>query len=322
MRWRRRAGLALFALIAWVTGSALGALGPTTPATATAGVVIGKAHAGYAPSLTGTQPIVILVIGSGARQGEDVTHSLADSIHVVSINPTKHKATIIGIPRDSWVTIPGRGSSKINASMVDGGPALLVRTVESISGLRIDYYALTTFWGLQAVVNGFGGLTLDVPFAMSDSYSGANFQPGVQTLDGKQVLAFSRDRHSLPQGDFARSENGGRVLLAMLTQFRKEFQMDQSTLFTWIGFGMQNVQTNVPLTEIMQLAFTVSHVNPNAVQNMALTGSTGMEGSLSVVHLNMTIAAKVFGDVKPDGIVSQKNVPPSPTAGQVVSGTG
>ena len=110
------------------------------------------------------------------------------------------------------------------------------------------------------------------------------------------------------------------MLLAMLTQFRKEFQLDQSTLFTWIGFGMQNVDTNVPLAEIMQLAFTCSHVNPKGVQNIALTGSTGTEGTLSGVHLDMTVAAKVFGDVKPDGIVSKKNVPPSPTAGQVVSG--
>ena len=50
---------------------------------------------------------MLLVVGSGARLGDDVEHSLADSIHVVTINPDKHKATIIGIPRDSWVEIPG-----------------------------------------------------------------------------------------------------------------------------------------------------------------------------------------------------------------------
>ena len=91
------AALAVTALVAWVAGSALGTLGAIAPASAQAGVVIGKAHAGYAPSLTGTKPIVLLVIGSGARLGDDVQHSLADSIHVVSINPDKHKATIIGI---------------------------------------------------------------------------------------------------------------------------------------------------------------------------------------------------------------------------------
>ena len=312
---RRRAVLAVAALVAWVAGSALGVLGGAMPAVAQTGVVIGKAHAGYAPSLTGGTPIVILVVGSGARLGDDVTHSLADSIHVVSINPDKHKATIIGIPRDSWVDIPGHGNSKINAAMVYGGPDLLIQTVESISGLTIDYYAVTTFWGIQQLYDNLGGLTMDVPFSMHDSYSGADFEPGVQTLDGKQVLAFSRDRHSLSEGDFARSENGGRVLIASLAQFRKQFQADQSSLFTWIASGMRNVTTTVPFPEILQLAYTCSHVNPKGVTNIALPGSTGFEGSLSVVHLSSDMGA-IFADVKPDGIVSRKNLPPSPTANQ------
>ena len=315
MKIRRRAVFAVTALVAWVAGSALGTLGAIAPASAQAGVVIGKAHAGYAPSLTGTKPIVLLVIGSGARLGDDVQHSLADSIHVVSINPAKHKATIIGVPRDSWVEIPGHGLSKINAALVYGGPALLVQTVESISGLNIDYYAITTFWGMTQLYDNLGGLTIDVPFSMHDSYSGADFEPGVQTLDGKQVLAFSRDRHSLSGGDFSRSEDGGRVLLASLAAFRTAFQEDQSSLFTWIASGMRNVQTTVPFDEVVQLAYTCSHINPKGVTNIALPGSTGMQGTLSVVYLS-TDKNAIFADVKPDGILSKKHIPPSPTANQ------
>lgn len=314
-RRRRRATFAVTALVAWVAGSALGTLGAVTPASAQAGVLIGKAHAGYAPSLSGALPIVLLVVGSGARLGDDVEHSLADSIHLVSINPDKHKATIVGIPRDSWVDIPGHGSSKINASLVYGGPDLLVQTVESISGLRIDYYAITTFWGMSQLYDNLGGLTMDVPFSMHDSYSGADFEPGVQTLDGKQVLAFSRDRHSLSGGDFARSENGGRVLLASLAEFRKEFQRDQSSLFTWIASGMRNVQTTVPFDEVVQLAYTCSHINPKGVTNIALPGSTGTQGSLSVVYLSADKDA-IFADIENDGVLSKKHIPLSPTANQ------
>ena len=315
MTTRRRAAMAVTALVAWVAGSALGTLGAVTPASARAGLVIGKAHAGYAPSLTGNKPIVLLVVGSGARLGDDVEHSLADSIHVVSINPDKHKATIIGIPRDSWVEIPGHGTTKINASLVEGGPDLLVQTVESISRLKIDYYALTTFWGMSQLYDNLGGLTLDVPFSMHDSYSGADFEPGVQTLDGKQVLAFSRDRHSLSGGDFARQENGGRVLIASLAAFRKAFQADLSSLFTWIASGLRNVQTTVPFDEVIQLAYTCSHINPKGVTNVVLPGTTGTEGTLSVVHLSSDKDA-IFADMKPDGILSKKHIPPSPTANQ------
>ena len=316
MTGRRRAVIAIVALVAWVAGSALGSIGTVAPASAqSAGLVIGKAHAGYAPSLTGNKPIVLLVVGSGARMGDDIQHSLADSIHVVSINPDKHKATIIGIPRDSWVDIPGHGTNKINASLVEGGPDLLIQTVESISGLKIDYYALTTFWGLTQLYDNLGGLTIDVPFPMQDSYSGADFEPGVQTMDGKQVLAFSRDRHSVSSGDFGRSENGGRVLIASLTQFRKEFQSDLSSLFTWIASGMRNVDTSVPFDEVVALAYTCSHINPKGVTNAVLPGTTGFEGSLSVVHLSSDKDA-IFADVKPDAILSKKHTPPSPTANQ------
>ncbi len=312
MNVRRRTLIAVAALVAWVAGSALGSLGAVAPASAQAGLVIGKAHAGFAPSLSGDEPIVLLVVGSGARLGDDVEHSLADSLHVVTINPDKHKATVIGIPRDAWVEIPGRGTGKINASLVAGGPDLLIETVENISGLTIDYYALTTFWGMSQLYDNLGGLTIDVPFPMQDSFSGSDFEPGVQTLDGKQVLAFSRDRHSLSGGDFARQENGGRVLIASLAQFRKQFQADQSTLFTWIASGMRNVQTTVPFDEVIQLAYTCSHINPKGVTNVVLPGTTGFEGSLSVVHL-LSEKDVIFADVKSDGILSKKHVPPSPT---------
>jgi LCP family protein required for cell wall assembly len=312
---RRRTLIAVTALVAWVAGSALGSLGAVAPASAQTGLVIGKAHAGFAPSLTGDEPIVLLIVGSGARLGDDVEHSLADSLHVVTINPDKHKATIIGIPRDSWVEVPGRGSTKINASLVEGGPDLLVQTVESISGLTIDYYALTTFWGIKGLYENIGGLTIDVPFSMHDFYSEADFEPGVQTLNGQEVLAFSRDRHSLNSGDFGRQENGGRVLIASLAQFRKEFQADQSTLFTWVASGMRNVETNVPFDEIVALAYTCSHINPKGVTNVVLPGTTGFEGSLSVVHL-LSDKDAIFADVKPDGILGKKHIPPSPTANE------
>jgi LCP family protein required for cell wall assembly len=314
----RRVRLVVAALVAWTVASALAALsvlGLAGPASAQAGILIGKAHAGYAPSLAG-DPIVVLMVGSGAREGEDVMHSLADSIHVVSIDPELHKASIVGIPRDSWVPIPGVGTAKINSSMVGGGPDLLVQTVESLSGLTIDYWAITTFWGITDLVDELGGLTIEIPFTMDDYNSGANFEPGTHTLNGKQTLAFSRDRHSFTQGDFARSENGGRILLAFLEQFRKAFQKDQSELFPWLAAGMKYVDASMPLEEAMDLAYTASHVNPKGVANAVLPGTSGMEGGTSVVFLTSSSVAAIFTDVAPDAILSKANMPPSPTANE------
>jgi LCP family protein required for cell wall assembly len=313
----RRVRLVVAAALAWIVAcgvAAISLVGLSGAASAQTGILIGKAHAGFAPSMSADDPIVVLMVGSGAREGEDVMHSLADSLHVVSINPTTHKASVIGIPRDSWVPIPGYGTAKINSSLVDGGPDLLVATIESLSGLTIDYWAITTFWGITDLVDELGGLTIDIPFSMSEPLSGSEFEPGVQTLTGKQTLAFSRDRHSFAQGDFARSENGGRILLAFLEQFRKAFQKDQSELFPWIAAGMKYVDASMPIDEAIDLAYTASHVNPKGVANAVLPGTAGMEGDLSVVYLSTSAVTAIFADVAPDAVLSKANMPPSPTA--------
>jgi anionic cell wall polymer biosynthesis LytR-Cps2A-Psr (LCP) family protein len=199
---------------------------------------------------------------------------------------------------------------------VAGGPELLIQTVESLSGLTIDYWALTTFWGITDLVDELGGLTITVPFSMDDYNSGSNFEPGTHTLNGKQTLAFSRDRHSFAQGDFARSENGGRILLAFLEQFRKAFQPDQSQLFPWIAAGLKYVNASMPIDEAIDLAYTASHVNPKGVANAVLPGTAGMQGDLSVVFLSSSATAAIFADVATDAVLSPANLPPSPTANE------
>ncbi|MEP7059602.1 MAG: LCP family protein [Actinomycetota bacterium] len=313
---RRRFAVLMLALTAWVGGTVAAGIGTGGAAVAqTPGIIIGKAHAGYTPSLTGNKPVVVLAIGSGARPGDDVVHSLSDSLHVIFINPATHKASMVGIPRDSWVNIPAHGSDKINAAMPYGGPPLLIKTIETNWGVHIDYYALTTFWGIRKIVDSVGGLTIDVPFPMNDPYSHANFHPGVQKLTGTDVLAFSRDRHSLLSGDFGRSEDGGRVLVALLAQFHKQFTKDPTSLYTWVGTGLQNVSTDLSLDEVMNLGWTCTHVSAATVQNMVLPGGTGMQGSLSVVFIDTSRAKVIFADAQKDAVVARKHVPPSPAPG-------
>ena len=209
-RSTKRAALAASLLTAWVIGSTLGVTTPpsrTHQAQALPLFEIAPAHAGWTPALDGTRPVYILVLGSDARPGETITGQRADSIHIVALNPAKSKATIVGFPRDSWIAIPGHGENKINAAMVDGGPDLVVQTVESLTGLKMDYWALTWFDGFQAMINEIGGLQMDVPFPLHDSYAHADLEAGRQVLNGRDALAFARTRHALPMGDFGRSED-------------------------------------------------------------------------------------------------------------------
>ena len=276
---------------------------------------IEAAHAEHLPAYDGTRPLFVLLIGSDAREddGEDPTRTRADSIHIVSFDPATGRSAILGFPRDSWVDIPGFGTGKINGAMVDGGPDLVVQTVEQLTGITIDYWVLTSFKGFAGMIEDIGGLTIDVPFAMQDSYSGADFQPGVQRLTGAQALAFGRDRHSIPSGDFGRSENQGRLMLAALAQLRQEFLDDPGTLLTYIAAGLRHTQTSLPLDEILRLAFTVSKVDATTVQNVVVPGVSAMAGSLSIVQLTST-APTLYADMAADGVFDDANLPTSPTA--------
>ena len=94
---RRRVALASLAMAAWIAGSTIGVVTPPPAVAAQPLLEIQQAHAGYVPALDGSKPIFILFIGSGARPDESVEHSLADSIHIVSIVPAKHKAALMSM---------------------------------------------------------------------------------------------------------------------------------------------------------------------------------------------------------------------------------
>jgi LCP family protein required for cell wall assembly len=314
VRATRRAWLSLLAVVAWAAGTLLGSVssgGVASAQSASPAVQIGEAHADFVPVLDGSEPIFILLLGSDARPGQPVEGERTDSIHILAINPAKHKATILGFPRDSFVPIPEHGTNKINSAMFYGGTELAVKTVEQLTGIKLDYWALTSFDGFQGMINSIGGLTVDVPFAMHDSYSKADFEPGVQQLDGGQALAFARDRHSLPEGDFGRSENQGRLMIASLMQFRKQFGKDPSVLLSWLAGGLRNMQTDVPIDQLISLAFTASTVNPKHVVNVVAPGTTGSSGSQSIVDLTSQAHA-MFDDLAKDGLLAKKNIPPSP----------
>src|SRR5262249_46351203 len=116
----------------------------------------------FVPTLDGKHPIYILALGSDARPGQGIDPERADSIHIIAFNPAAGKGTILGTPRDSWVNIPGHGTDKINASLSDGGPALTVKTVEAITGIKFDFYAITSFVGLTRLINSLKGVTVQV----------------------------------------------------------------------------------------------------------------------------------------------------------------
>ncbi|WP_182349178.1 LCP family protein [Tomitella gaofuii] len=138
--------------------------------------------------------------------GGDVGDGRTDTIVLMHVADSG-KPTMVSIPRDSYVPIPGHGRDKINAAFAIGGPQLLVQTVEGATGLRIDHYAEIGFGGFAGVVDAVGGVKLCLDQAVEDPAHNISLPAGCQKYDGAMALDFVRERYALPGSDLDRMAN-------------------------------------------------------------------------------------------------------------------
>jgi LCP family protein required for cell wall assembly len=143
-----------------------------------------------------------------------------DTIMIAHLPDNSTKPTLVSLPRDSEVSIPGHGTDKINAAFSIGGAPLLVETVEQATGLHIDHYAEIGFGGFANIVDAVGGVNMCVDQTMHDDYTNVTIPAGCSTLNGSQALGFVRMRHSAatPRSDLDRVENQRKFIGALASQ--------------------------------------------------------------------------------------------------------
>lgn len=245
--------------------------------------------------------VFVLVIGSDARPGQDPTRARADSLHLLAVNPATSRATIVGLPRDSWVDVPGHGHRKINSALVLGGPDLMAQTVRTLTGLPIHYYVVTGFDGFTRLVDELGGVDVAVERRMNDRFSGARFEPGWHHFNGGEALAFSRNRKDSGRGDFSRSENQGLVLLSALAKMRAEVG-DDAGVAAWTSVLVKHVALDVPPADLPGLGALARVLDPHTTDNVVAPGGVGRAGGQSVVFLDPA-AATLFDDLRDDAVI-------------------
>ncbi|NUP47525.1 MAG: LCP family protein [Catenulispora sp.] len=179
-----------------------------------------------------------LLVGSDDREG--LTRDQQDALHtgtgavtgdtqrtdsMMLLHSGSHGTSLISLPRDSYVTIPaytdGKGKqhkeskNKLNAAYAFGGAPLLIRTIETTTGLRVDHFAEVGFGGFVKVTDAVGGVDMCLDKPLKDELSGANLKAGCQTLNGAQALAYVRARYSDPLGDIGRMQRQRQFLAAL-----------------------------------------------------------------------------------------------------------
>ena len=189
---------------------------------------IGRVNAGTAGT-PASGPLNVLLAGVDQRSGltrhqelalhvgNDVS-SNSDTMMLIHVSGDRSRVTVISIPRDSWVNIPGHGFNKINAAYGLGGPKLVVQTVEANTGLTINDFVQVNFLGFVKVIDALGGVNICLPFAVDDPYSGLHLAKGRHHVSGITALEYARDRHSFATSDLARIQDQQHLLSSMLTE--------------------------------------------------------------------------------------------------------
>lgn len=167
----------------------------------------------------------ILLIGSDSRKnvgrGDASDVGRADSMILMRFDPPRRRYSVLSIPRDLRVDVPGYGQEKVNAAYQLGGPALTVRTIRQLTGLPVHHYMLIDFAGFKDVVDSLGGITVNNPRAIrSERFDGYvwRFRKGENKLDGRHALAYARVRRNvlnLNESDLTRAARQQAVLDAI-----------------------------------------------------------------------------------------------------------
>lgn len=168
-----------------------------------------------------TRGITYLFAGSDSRDGwnpDDPTEGQRSDSTILVHRAPNGQSSMVSLPRDSYVAIPGYGMNKLNAAFAFGGPTLLIATVEQATGLHVDHYVEIGMQGVTDIVDALGGIELCWDADVDDAFSGMIWEAGCHEVDGVAALAFSRMRYSDPTGDIGRQMRQRQVLNAVVSQ--------------------------------------------------------------------------------------------------------
>jgi len=175
----------------------------------------------------------------------------------VHLNLDTGKAILVPIPRDTWTSIPGHKTQKINGAHAIGGNALAEETFENFTGIPIDFYAITDFDGFKPLIDFFGGVTVTVEEDIADSFSGCYLSKGTHNINGEQALALCRARHGRSLyggGAYSREFQAAMLLIDLLQQKRDMVNLsnlpdflNKLTGFLWTNISIDQARQILPV---------------------------------------------------------------------------
>ncbi|MFC6577517.1 LCP family protein [Planomonospora parontospora] len=229
-------------------------------------VEVGTEDLGPRPVKAATKAVNVLIVGSDQRDGRNAKYGRfpgerTDTIMLAHISPNRDNAVVVSFPRDSMVPLPACRArhglpgqhphvGMINESFNYGGIACTWKTVETLTGIRIDHFVKVDFTGFKDMVDAVGGVEVCVPEPVNDTKALLTLDAGRQTLRGEQALGYVRARYSLGDGsDIGRIQRQQMFIASMLKKVMSgETLTDPARLFGFLDAATRSVTTDPGLT--------------------------------------------------------------------------
>jgi LCP family protein required for cell wall assembly len=252
-----------------------------------------------------TTPQVTMIMGSDSRTSNAESDARSDSILLVRTDPGKHLVSMLSIPRDLYVPIPGHSTSKINAAFAWGGPPLLIHTVNRlVNPVKVNHVVLVDFKGFRELIDSLGGVTIYNPTVIQSSqpFDGHSwhFEKGTIHLDGVRALAYSRIRHTTnpADSDITRELRQQRVMQALSRQL-----VTPSTLFHLPSVGRalaRPLSTDLTAPDMLEMGWVKFRAGRTLQCHLSGTPQNiGGQDVLMPSEQNRAVVQMFLGDIAP-----------------------
>jgi LCP family protein required for cell wall assembly len=249
---------------------------------------------------TPDKPLFVLLLGSDLRPGAGC--GCSDAIHVVGIPAGGGQATFINVPRDSRIDVPGHGPMKITEAMSAGGAQLTTQAITEWMGVPITYTIVTSFDGLSAMVDELGGVTVNVPERIDDSFTQVHLEPGPVPMDGDLALRFARSRH-ITGSDYQRTQDQALLIMSALGEVRAAGTSPADTV-RYLGIlARHTILDGMSTADLYRLARVAISIDPANVKSMLVPSTGALIGGTSYVVPDAEAAGSLFADFADDAIL-------------------
>jgi LCP family protein required for cell wall assembly len=262
------------------------------------------------PTKVADDAVNVLLMGADSNDVE-AGAARADTIILIHLPADRRSAQLISIPRDTWLPVPRSTESaapivqsKINAAFAWGGAPLMVRTVETFTGVRIDHTLVVDFAGFARIIDALGGVDVTVDEAFTSASAPFRAYPaGLQHMDGTVALDYARQRKPFADGDFTRMRHQRDIIGAV---FDKAANLGLLSGPAKLDGVIRSTAAAVTVDQGMSLLDMASMLRELKSSNMAMLTSpsdgTGMVGDQSVVFPSPAADNDLYSAVRDDTV--------------------